>query len=96
MLKKYTIEYSLQFRKNSPPQHHEYFTDDPVACEEFVQGLLERGMGLHAIKHDGADLLPVDFDRMVKIAAWEVAAKLVCTSLNIKPEEARFRFDLIA
>lgn len=96
MLKKYTIEYSLQFRKHSPPHRHEYFTDDPVACEEFVQGLLERGMGLHAIRRDGDDLPKVDFDRMVKVAAAEIAAKLVCTSLNIKPEEARFRFGFSA
>ncbi len=92
MLKKYSIEYSLHFRKNSPPEHHQYFTDDPVACEEFVQGLLGHGMGLHAIKHEGVDLPKVDFDRIVKIAASEVASKLICTSLNIKPEEERYRF----
>lgn len=69
MLKKYTVEYSIQFRKHSPPEHHQYFTDDPVACEEFVQGLLERGMGLHAIRHDGSDLSRPDFDRIVKVGA---------------------------
>lgn len=96
MLKKYTIEYSLAFRKHSPPEHHQYFTDDPVICEEFVQDLLEKGMGLHAIKHDGADLPPADFDRMVEIAAVAVASKLICTSLNIKPDEERFRFGFAA
>ena len=96
MLKKYTVEYSLHFRKHSPPMHHQYFTDDPVACEEFVQGVLERGLGLHAIKHEGADLPPADFDRMIKIAASEVAARLICTSLNIKPDEERFRFGFAA
>ena len=74
MLKKYTVEYSLHFRKNSPPEHHQYFTDDPVALEDFLQSLLENGMGLHAIKHEGADLPKVDFDRLVKIAASEVAS----------------------
>lgn len=96
MLKKYTIEYSLHFRKHSPPEHHQYFTDDPVACGEFVQNLLEHGMGLHAIKHEGGDLPKADFDHMVKIAAAEVAAKLICTSLNIKPEEERHRFGFTA
>ena len=96
MLKKFSIEYSLSFRKHSPPEHHFYFTDDPVACEEFVQGLLEHGMGLHAIKHDGVDLPATDFDRMVKIAASEVASKLICRSLNIKPEVERYRFGFTA
>ena len=40
-----------------------------VAVENFVQDLLIRGMGLHAIKHEGADLSRLEFDRIVKIAA---------------------------
>jgi hypothetical protein len=96
MLKKYTVEYSLQFRKHSPPAHHEYFTDDPVECEAFVQHLLELGMGLHAIRHEGAELPKVDFDRIVKIAAGQIASRLICTSLNIKTEEERYRFGFAA
>ena len=96
MLKKYTVEYSLQFRKHSAPEHHQYFTDDPVACEEFVQELLLRGMGVHAIRHDGVDLDKADFDRVVKLAASEVASRLICASLNIKPEEERYRFGFAA
>ena len=96
MLKKYTVEYSLRFRKHSPCERYEYFTDDPVACEEFVKGLLEHGMGLHAIKRDGADLPKREFDRMVKMAAAELASKRICTSLNIKPEEERYRFGFAA
>jgi hypothetical protein len=96
MLKKYTIEYSLHFRKHHPPEHHQYYTDDPVTCEEFVQGLLEHGMGLHAIKRDGVDLPKAEFDRIVKIAASEVTSKLLCTSLHIKPEEERYRFGFAA
>jgi hypothetical protein len=96
MLKKYTVEYSLQFRKHHPPEHHHYYTDDPVACEEFVQGLLQHGMGLHAIKREGVDLPPAEFDRMVKIAAAEVAAKAICTSLHLKPDEERHRFGFTA
>ena len=96
MLKKYSIEYSLHFRKHSPPEHHQYFTDDPVACEAFLQDLLEHGMGIHAIRHDGVDLPKTDFDRMVKVAAGAAAARLICTSLNIKPDEERFRFGFAA
>ena len=96
MQKKFTIEYSLQFRKHSPPEHHNYYTDDPVACEEFLQDLLEHGMGLHAIRHDGVDLPKADFDRMVKVAASQVASKLICASLHVKPEEERYRFGFAA
>lgn len=96
MLKSYTVEYSLQFRKHSPPQHHQFFADDVVEVEAFIQDLLARGMGLHAIKHEGADVSKAEFDRIVKVAAAEVAAKLICSSLNIKPDEERFRFGFAA
>lgn len=96
MLKKYTVEYSLAFRKHSPPQHHAFYADDVVECEAFIQDLLVRGMGLHAIKHEGADVSRAEFDRIVKIAAGEVAAKLVCTSLCIKADEERHRFGFAA
>ena len=96
MLAKFTVEYSATARKHSPPAHEFYYTDDPLACEQFLQDLLEQGMGLHAIKHEGADLPRVDFDRMVKVAAGAIASKLICTSLNIKSEEERFRFGFAA
>ena len=96
MLKQYTVEYSFQFRKHSPPLHHEFYSDDVVECENFIQDLLASGMGLHAIKRDGADVPKTEFDRIVKVAAGEVAAKLICTSLQIKPEEERFRFGFAA
>ena len=96
MLKNYSVEYSLRFRKHSPPEHHQYYTDDPIACEEFVENLLEHGMGIHAIRHDGSELPKAEFDRVVKVAAAAVASKLICTSLNIKPEEERYRFGFAA
>lgn len=96
MQKKYTVEYSLQFRKHSPPAHHHYFTDDTVEIESFVSELLERGMGLHALRRDGAELPKVEFDRIVKIAASEMASRLICASLNIKADEERYRFGFAA
>jgi hypothetical protein len=96
MLKKYSIEYSLQFRKHNPPEHHVFYTDDPVTWEGFVQELLEKGMGIHAIRHDGAELPAVDFDRIVRVAAAAIASRLICTSLHIKPEEERHRFGFAA
>lgn len=96
MLKSYTVEYSFQFRKHSPLQHHQFFADDVVEVETFIQDLLAHGMGLHAIKHEGADVSKSEFDRIVKVAAGEVAAKLICASLHIKPDEERFRFGFAA
>jgi hypothetical protein len=96
MLKSYTVEYSFQFRKHSPPPHHEFYADDVVEVETFIQDLLARGMGIHAVKHDGADVPKAEFDRIVKVAAGEVTAKLICASLHIKPDEERFRFGFAA
>ena len=96
MLKKYSIDYSLQLRKHSQPERHQYVTDDPVACEEFLQHLLEHGMGLQAIRHEGAELPKADFDRMVKVAVSGAASRMICSTHNIKPEEERFRFGFAA
>ena len=37
-----------------------------------------------------------DFDRMVKTAAGMLASKRICTSLNIKADEEKFRFGFTA
>lgn len=94
MLKKYTIEYSLGFRGHVRPEHQHHYVDEAVACEDFVQQLLERGLSLHAIRRDGVELPPHEFERIVKVAAAAIAADRVCASLNIKSDEARFRFGL--
>ena len=94
MLPKYTVEYTTQFRRHIQPDH--YSTDDPVACEEFVGELLERGIALRAIKHEGVDLPKPEFDRVVKTAAGMLASKHICTSLGIKAEEEKFRFGFTA
>jgi len=94
MIPKYTIEYTAQFRKHAQPNHHS--TDDPVACEEFVEELLERGFAIRAIKHEGLDLSKNEFDRVVKTAAGMLASKRICASLGIKPEEAKYRFGFMA
>lgn len=90
MLPKYTVEYSTRAREHAPVNH--YGTDDPVACEDFLNQLLENGCRVHTIKHEGIDLPRVDFDRMLKTAAGMAAAKRLCQCLGIKPEEERYRF----
>jgi hypothetical protein len=94
MIPKYTVEYGMPFRKQIQPRH--YSTDDPVACEEFVEQLLERGLALRAIRHEGLELPPGEFDRMVKTAAGMLAARRVCTTLGIKPDEEKYRFGFSA
>ncbi len=51
MLSKYSIEYSAQFGRQA--QNYHYAGDDPVACEEFLAELLERGFRIKTIRHDG-------------------------------------------
>jgi len=91
MLKNYSVEYSLRLRHGTTDPHY-YQTDDPVACEEFVQDLLTHGMIIRAIRHNGADLPPTEFNRLIKVAASALAAERICSSLGINPEEERYRF----
>jgi len=90
MLPKYTVEYSTRTRERAPVNH--YGTDDPIACEEFLNQLLESGCRVHGIKHEGMDLPAIDFDRMLKTAAGMTAARRLCSSLGIKAEEEKYRF----
>ena len=94
MIPKYTVEYALQFRKSALPHH--YSTDDPVACEEFISELLDKGLVIRSIKHEGVNLSRVDFDGVVRDAAKLVASKKICASLRINPEEEQFRFGFAA
>jgi hypothetical protein len=94
MIPKWTVEFATQFRKHAQASH--YSTDDPVACEEFVEELLDRGFPIRRILHEGVDLPRHDFDRMVKNAAAMLASKRICACLGIKPEEERFRFGYAA
>ena len=94
MIPKYTVEYTVEFTKHA--QTHHYSADDPVAFEEFLVDLLEYGFKIHSIKHEGLELPRADFDKLIKTAAGILAAKRVCASLSIKPEEERFRFGFAA
>jgi hypothetical protein len=94
MLPKYKIEFSVPFQSHVHRSHHE--TDDPVACEDFVSQLLEKGFPISEIKHEGVALSRHDFDRMIKAAANLLASRHICASLHIKTEEERFRFGFAA
>ena len=90
MMPKYHIEYAVQFGRN--PELCHYRSDDPVACEEFIEQLLERGCRIHAIRHEGLELPAPEFDKMIKTAAGMLAARSICSALSISTDEEHFRF----
>ena len=94
MMTKYTIDYAMDLRKSSLPAR--FTTDDPVACEEALEELLERNFAVKSIKHEGVELPQNEFDHMVRNAASLMASKKICTSLGIKPEEEQYRFGFSA
>lgn len=94
MIPKYNVEYTVDLGRHAHTSH--YTTDDPVACEQFLTELLERGHRIRGIHHDGVELSKVDSDRMIKTAASMLAAKRLCLSLGIKPEEEHYRFGFTA
>ncbi len=94
MIPKYTVEYTAKLHKHAAPNH--YSTDDPVACEDFLHELLDRGFLIQKIRHDGVELTPPEFDNMVRGAANILASRKICASLGIKPDEERFRFGFAA
>ena len=96
MIPKYTVEYTIRFRKHQPTTPLHFSTDDPVACEEFLVELLERGFKLIGIKHEGVDMKQAEFDRMVKTAAGMLAARHICAALNIDADEEKYRFGMAA
>jgi hypothetical protein len=94
MIPKYTVEYSPGLCR--APQPHHYGSDDPVACEEFLAELLERGFRIRTIRHEGLELEKPEFDRMVKTAAGMLTAKRLCSALGISAEEEKYRFGFAA
>lgn len=94
MIARYNIDYAIQFKRHSPTHH--YYSDDPVACQEFLSELLERGFQIIAIRHEGAELPKGDFDKMIKTAGGMLASKSICNALGISPEEEHYRFGFTA
>ena len=90
MIARYNVEYGIPFSKHVLAQHH--LTDDPVACEEFLADLLERGFKIVSIHHQGVELPKAEFDKMIKTAAGMLVARHVCASLGIDTVEAHDRF----
>ena len=96
MIAKYHIEYSIQFGGHLVAGPHEFFTDDPVACEEFLVALLERAITINSIKHEGIPLSQRESDALIRNAATTLAAKHVAKSLGLDSEQVHYRFGLAA
>jgi hypothetical protein len=94
MIPKYHIEYAIEFGNRKEPQ--DYQTDDPVAAEEFLAALLERSLKVRTIKHEGVELPPREFDRMIKKAAESFVAKHIGRSLSLDNEQVHYRFGYAA
>jgi hypothetical protein len=90
MIAKYKIEYGIKFHGHT--QEHHCLTDDPVACEQFLSELLERGFQIGGVYHEGVKLQKSESDRMIKTAAGMLATRHLCASLGIDTVEAHHRF----
>lgn len=96
MLPKYHVEYCIEFGGHRVADPHRFQTDDPVACEEFLVSLLERGIRVLGIWHEGVELTGREFDVLVRQAATTLAAKHVARSLGLNAEQVHYRFGLAA
>jgi hypothetical protein len=94
MLKKFTIDYTLFPHHNDRLLTHR--TDDPVEAEDFLAHLLASGARISSIRHDGEELAPHQFDRMVRIAAESLVVRLLGDSLDLDSAAIRHRFHLAA
>ena len=92
MLSKYSVDFTISFRRHQTAHH--YRTDDPVALEEFIVELLERGHRVEAVSREGIPLPQHESDKILKTAATLLAAKHLLVSLGIDEAEARHRFGL--
>ena len=94
MIAKYKIEYSVEFKRHTHAEH--YLTNDPVAAEEFLCELLERGFKIGNIYHEGVMLPQHEADKMLKTASEVLVRKHLCQSLGIDSVEAKHRFGVPA
>lgn len=96
MIAKYRIEFAIEYGGHKMAQPHSHQTDDPVACEEFLVALLDNGLRITGLWHEGLELTGRDFDAMVRHAATALAAQHVARSLGLNAEQVHYRFGLAA
>jgi hypothetical protein len=96
MIPKYHIEYAIKYGGHPIGHVHDFQTDDPVACENFLVAALESGLKIKGIRHEGVNLAQREFDVLVKNAATTLAAKHVAKCLDLDSEQVHYRFGLAA
>lgn len=94
MLNKFAIDYITH--PHHPSRVYTHGTDDPIEAEDFLMHLLSARARITAIRHEGADLTGVQFNRLLKVAAERIAAQLLRDSLNLDAEEIKDRFGFAA
>ena len=94
MLAKFDIEYIVRPQHNKRVDIHR--TDDPVAAEDFLTGLLVSGAAITSIKHEGVALTQHQTDQMVRVAAERLISGLIERSLNLDSAEVKHRFGFAA
>lgn len=96
MIPKYHVEYVIEYGGHPVGHTRDFQTDDPITCEQFLVALLESGLKIKSIRHEGVNLSAHEFDRLIKSAAATLAAKHVARSLGLNAEEVHYRFGLAA
>ena len=94
MIAKFDIDYIIHPQRNKRVGTHR--TNDPVAAEDFLTGLLASGAAVTAIRHEGVALSQAQSDQMIKVAAERLISTLLCRSLDIDAAAEKHRFGFAA
>ena len=94
MIAKFDIEYIVRTHHNKRVDIHR--TDDPVAAEDFIAGLLASGSAITSIKHEGVSLSQHQTDQMIKVAAERLISSLVGRPLDLDAAAVKHRFGFAA
>lgn len=94
MLSNFSIDYTVFPQHSNRVMTHR--TDDPIEAEEFLMHLLAAKARILEIRHSGAALTKIQFDRMVGVAAERIVSMLLREALGIDAPEAVHRFGFAA
>jgi hypothetical protein len=94
MIANYDIDYVVRPSHNA--RIDSYRSNDPVAAEDFLVGLVASGAAIKSIKHEGVELSQHQSDKMVKIAAERLISSLLGRSLALDAAQVKHRFGFAA
>lgn len=90
MMAKYDIDYIIHPQHNKRVDSHR--TNDPVEAEDFLTGFLHGGARILEVKREGIPLKTVQRDRMLRIAAERLTARLLSAALDADYAAVKRRF----